>query len=266
MAPKRAAPGAPEEDDNPAKRQDVDASTVEVGAACPPAPLPRRRQATVANHRRAAARPPPCCRPQALVPETALHDVLDEELDTSGIPVGWRQCPRMGAPVWRLIPMKVPLDSKFDRHVAPEDRFTVDQAKAMADAMLAGLPPPPEGAPAASCSLVIDLTNSGRYYDVRRWQELGVHHVKVRCCWAAGLCAVGDVYTLWVHTLWTSWRARIGPAWLRAALPLPPPLTPPAAAAAAAHARAAAQPRAGRGARRAGGQRLCVGGDVPPAR
>lgn len=31
----------------------------------------------------------------------------DEELDAIGIPTGWRQCPRMGHPVDRFIPMKV---------------------------------------------------------------------------------------------------------------------------------------------------------------
>ena len=91
----------------------------------------------------------------------------------------------MGAPVWRLIPMKVPLDAKFDRHIEEGDRFSVDDAKKMVDEMLAQVPPLPpmaDGGPStpATCTLVIDLTNSTRYYDVRRWRELGVHHVKVR--------------------------------------------------------------------------------------
>lgn len=33
----------------------------------------------------------------------------DDELDAIGIPTGWRQCPRMGQPIDRFIPMKVSL-------------------------------------------------------------------------------------------------------------------------------------------------------------
>ncbi len=31
----------------------------------------------------------------------------DDELDNIGIPKGWRQCPRIGQPIDRFIPMKV---------------------------------------------------------------------------------------------------------------------------------------------------------------
>lgn len=119
---------------------------------------------------------------QALAPGTAVHDKVDEELDISGIPVGWRQCPRLGTPIWRLIPMKVPLDSKFNDHIAQEDRFSVKDAHRMVTDMLQQMKAPtmPDGtALQPSCKLVIDLTNSSRYYDAAAWHDLGVHHVKV---------------------------------------------------------------------------------------
>ena len=67
--------------------------------------------------------------------EASLHDAADEEIDTMGIPVGWRECPAMGKPIFRFIPMKVPLGPHFDK-IAENDRFTVQDAMLMAKSML----------------------------------------------------------------------------------------------------------------------------------
>ncbi|EFN54818.1 hypothetical protein CHLNCDRAFT_24090 [Chlorella variabilis] len=83
-----------------------------------------------------------------------------------GIPRGWRECPAMGRPIERFIPMKVPLGARFDSHIAPEHRFTIDDAVAQARKVPAVL------------GLVIDLTNSSRYYDARQWHERGVQYIK----------------------------------------------------------------------------------------
>lgn len=37
--------------------------------------------------------------------QRGLHAVPDDELDDVGIPKGWRECPSMGQPVDRFIPM-----------------------------------------------------------------------------------------------------------------------------------------------------------------
>ena len=52
----------------------------------------------------------------------------------------------------------------------------MDLAKQMADSAVAGrkLHDTP-----AHVGMVIDLTNTGKYYDAARWQELGVRYVKV---------------------------------------------------------------------------------------
>lgn len=67
---------------------------------------------------------------------------------------------------------QVPLGAHFDDYIPAAQRYNVDQARERADAKGAALQ--------ARCATVIDLTRSTRYYDVRRWQELGVRYIKVR--------------------------------------------------------------------------------------
>jgi hypothetical protein len=128
---------------------------------------------------------------QALAAETGLHDQADEEIDRLGIPVGWRECPMMGRPIFRFIPMKVPLGAHFDKVLVPKDRFTVDDAINMAQAKVNGIvidvPAPPENEESeptierrpAIVNMVIDLTNSSRYYRKENFEADGFIHVKV---------------------------------------------------------------------------------------
>lgn len=134
---------------------------------------------------------------QGLTALQAGHEELDEELDDAGIPAGWRECPPMGLPVDRFIPMKVPLGARYDRFVAEEYRFTIEMAIEKALRRMQGRsfpvnPPPdaplgPDGNPPgvthvpACLGLVIDLTNSSRYYDADGWQRQGIKYVKIPC-------------------------------------------------------------------------------------
>lgn len=113
----------------------------------------------------------------------------------------------MGRPIERFIPMKVPLGARFDSHIAPEHRFTIDDAVAQARKVVGAmtldvmLPPPPDAQPGpegqppapkrskvpAVLGLVIDLTNSSRYYDARQWHERGVQYIKA----SGGVAAAG---------------------------------------------------------------------------
>lgn len=125
-------------------------------------------------------------RVQALAPETAIHDAVDEELDASGMPAGWLACPKMGKPVWRFIPMKVPLGAAFNGLITdPRDRFSVEDAVDMVKEMLRGATMQVAGADGqltnipAECNMVIDLTNSNRYYRRETWEDLGFYHLKI---------------------------------------------------------------------------------------
>jgi hypothetical protein len=96
--------------------------------------------------------------------------------------------------------MKVPLGARFDNFIAPEHRFNIESAVELVKQRVAGLfmeqlAPPAEDAPLGPngeppppqriqvplvVGLVIDLTNSSRYYDARQWQQHGVRYIKAR--------------------------------------------------------------------------------------
>lgn len=115
----------------------------------------------------------------------------------------------MGRLVDRLIPMKVPLGARFDSHIAPEHRFNISDAVAMARHAVEGVrfegvvpheseepgqPPVPRRVElAAEVALVIDLTNSSRYYDAQQWMKHGLQYIKAsgRGCCAAGAAQAG---------------------------------------------------------------------------
>lgn len=123
---------------------------------------------------------------QALAPETGIHDAVDEELDASGMPAGWLSCPKMGDPLWRFIPMKVPLGAAFNPLIPdPKDRFNVEDAIDMVKKKLENIRVPmmdqngEQTAVPAQCSMVIDLTNSNRYYRRQTWEDHGYYHLKI---------------------------------------------------------------------------------------
>ena len=124
-----------------------------------------------------------------VAPETGIHDAVDEELDATGMPAGWLACPKMSSsPVFRFIPMKVPLGAAFDKLLPDlsKDRFNVEDAINMAkdvikDVTVPGVDPA-TGQPVAmpaTCSMVIDLTNSNRYYRRQTWEDRGFYHLKI---------------------------------------------------------------------------------------
>ena len=87
-----------------------------------------------------------------------------------GLPKGWAECPRMGQPLGALIPCKVPLGQKVlgrvadaNLHFAPKDAVQMQAAFGR------------------QVGMVIDLTNTWKYYDPVEWDHLKVQHVKVAC-------------------------------------------------------------------------------------
>eukprot|EP00899_Mesostigma_viride_P025155 jgi/Mesvir1/5824/Mv26558-RA.1 len=86
-----------------------------------------------------------------------------------GIPEGWVACPQMGEPLEGLIPCKVPLGSNFTHKLATGTTFSpaevVEKLKKRHQEL----------------GLVVDLTNTRRYYNVKEWSKLSVRHVKIAC-------------------------------------------------------------------------------------
>ncbi len=77
----------------------------------------------------------------------------------------------------------MPLGARYDAYNKPEDRFTTQQAKEHADAAAQNRT---VAGHQGFVGMVVDLTNSNRYYDNNQWAELGLEYSKVRPCTASG--------------------------------------------------------------------------------
>ena len=87
-------------------------------------------------------------------------------------PHGWVGAPPVGSLVADVfVPSKTPLDERWSSRVPPERRYTPEDALRLASAAAGG----------RKVELVIDLTNSNRYYDPAAFEKKGAAHVKVAC-------------------------------------------------------------------------------------
>ncbi|KAM0879247.1 hypothetical protein ACQ4PT_034380 [Festuca glaucescens] len=84
-------------------------------------------------------------------------------------PQGWLDCPAFGEPIDRIIPSKVPLDETFNESVPPGKRYSSKQV--INKQRKAG----------REIGLVIDLTNTSRYYSSAEWTNQGTKYVKIPC-------------------------------------------------------------------------------------
>ncbi|KAJ3671732.1 hypothetical protein LUZ60_007811 [Juncus effusus] len=85
------------------------------------------------------------------------------------VPQGWMECPAFGQPIDKLIPSKVPLDETYNDSVPPGKRYSSKQL--INKQRKAG----------REIGLVLDLTNTTRYYSVQEWTKLGIKHQKIAC-------------------------------------------------------------------------------------
>ncbi|GER37973.1 mRNA capping enzyme family protein [Striga asiatica] len=77
---------------------------------------------------------------------------------SSRLPPGWLDCPAFGQEIGCLVPSKVPLGEAYNDDIPPGKRYSFRQL-----------------------GLVIDLTNSSRYYNVNDFKNGGMKHVKIAC-------------------------------------------------------------------------------------
>ncbi|XP_042420382.1 mRNA-capping enzyme-like isoform X2 [Zingiber officinale] len=85
------------------------------------------------------------------------------------VPQGWLDCPSYGQCIGLIIPSKVPLDETYNESVLPGKRYSSKQVinKLRSQGRELGL--------------VIDLTNTSRYYSQSEWIKIGIKHVKIPC-------------------------------------------------------------------------------------
>lgn len=73
----------------------------------------------------------------------------------------------------------MPLGAWFDSFIKPEDRFSPQMAKEMADSIAKRMSPL-QGQFPPNVGMVVDLTRSkGRYYDPEMWLNMGMTYCKV---------------------------------------------------------------------------------------
>ncbi|TQD92797.1 hypothetical protein C1H46_021572 [Malus baccata] len=89
------------------------------------------------------------------------HQAFDQHM----LPEGWVGCPAYGEEISCIIPSKVPLGESFNDHIAGE---TYTPKQVIHQQRLLG----------REVGLVIDLTNTTRYYPLSDWTKEGIRHVK----------------------------------------------------------------------------------------
>jgi mRNA-capping enzyme len=82
---------------------------------------------------------------------------------------GWLDCPGFGLEIGCIIPSKVPLSESYNEHVPPGKRYSFKQV--VRNQRING----------RKLGLVIDLTNTTRYYPTLDLKKDGIKHVKIAC-------------------------------------------------------------------------------------
>ncbi|XP_035544420.1 mRNA-capping enzyme-like isoform X1 [Juglans regia] len=82
---------------------------------------------------------------------------------------GWLDCPAAGQEICYMIPSKVPLSEYYNGYVAPGKRYSFKQVIQQQRVL------------GRKLGLVIDLTNTSRYYPASDLKKEGIKHVKIQC-------------------------------------------------------------------------------------
>ncbi|OIT02781.1 PREDICTED: mRNA-capping enzyme-like [Nicotiana attenuata] len=101
-----------------------------------------------------------------------MHDEIyltKTQKPNSRLPPGWLDCPASGREIGRIIPSKVPLDETFNDCVLPGKRYSLRQVLHQQKVL------------GRKLGMVIDLTNTTRYYSSSEWRKEGIKHVKIPC-------------------------------------------------------------------------------------
>lgn len=85
------------------------------------------------------------------------------------LPEGWIDCPAAGEPLANIIPSKVPLGEKFNDYIIPGKRYSSKQVIHRQRVL------------GRDVGMVIDLTNTTRYYKPSEWQSNGIRYMKIAC-------------------------------------------------------------------------------------
>lgn len=105
----------------------------------------------------------------------------------NGPPPRWRNCPRRGQPVaGKFLPMKTMLGPRYDEQVAEENRFHPSMLSNYLKSMNVKM------------GLLVDLTNTTRFYDRNEIEKEGIKYVKLQCK-GHGECPSADTTAMFIR-------------------------------------------------------------------
>ncbi|PRQ43021.1 putative mRNA (guanine-N(7)-)-methyltransferase [Rosa chinensis] len=110
-------------------------------------------------------RPVPASQP----PAYESYQAKFAKVDTSRLPSGWLDCPSSGQEIYCMIPSKVPLCESYNDCVPPGRRYSFKQVIHQQRVL------------GRKLGLVIDLTNTTRYYQTTDLKKEGIKHIKIPC-------------------------------------------------------------------------------------
>ncbi|XP_072409825.1 mRNA-capping enzyme isoform X4 [Chiloscyllium punctatum] len=91
-------------------------------------------------------------------------------MSNSAIPPRWLHCPRRGQPVaGKFLPLKTMLGARYDDQVPEENRFHPSMLSNYLKSLKVNM------------GLLVDLTNTSRFYDRTEIEKEGIKYVKLQC-------------------------------------------------------------------------------------
>ncbi|GAB4833948.1 hypothetical protein Ancab_032195 [Ancistrocladus abbreviatus] len=89
--------------------------------------------------------------------------------DRYKLPPGWLDCPNIGQEINCIFPSKVPLGENFNDYVAPGKRYSFKQVIRHFNVQ------------GRKLGMVVDLTNTDRYYSPSEFRKENLKYLKIRC-------------------------------------------------------------------------------------
>ncbi|CAL1399366.1 unnamed protein product [Linum trigynum] len=95
--------------------------------------------------------------------------IPQKSYDKSKLPPGWMECPASGQEICGMVPSKVPLGEMYYGFIPAGKRYSFKQV--IHQQRVSG----------RKLGLVIDLTNTTRYYSTNELKKDGIKHLKIQC-------------------------------------------------------------------------------------
>ena len=106
---------------------------------------------------------------RTLVSSTERNAASDKLINEQKPPRGWLHCPSQSKPIRFFIASKTPLSSTYDPYIPKKLRYSPLQALKLAESV------------GIKINMVIDLTNTSRYYDPIAFEREDIRYIKIQC-------------------------------------------------------------------------------------